>query len=56
MLPVINILAYLKNFAIQLLPYSSQQYFMGLITGINDHFLKKDLTITCDFRVHMIFD
>lgn len=46
---VINILTYLKNFAIQLLPHSSQQYFMWLITGINDHFLKEDLAISCDF-------
>lgn len=46
---VINILAYLKNFSIQLLPYSSQQYFMWLITGINDHFLKKDLAIIFEF-------
>lgn len=46
---VINILVYLKNFAFQFLPRSSQQYFMWLITGINVHFLEQDVAIICEF-------
>lgn len=51
LLLVISILAHSNNFAIQSLPHPSQQYFMWLITGINDHFLKNNLAITCDFWV-----
>lgn len=51
LLLVINILAHSNNFAIQSLPHPSQQYLMWLITGINDHFLRRNLEITCDFWV-----
>lgn len=51
LLLVISILAHSNNFAIRLLPHPSQQYFMWLITGINDHFFKNNLAITCGFWV-----